>query len=229
MNKIRKNNKTDFMKKDILDPGVNRGSKTEKFFSVAILFLIIIAIGAFAILRSDIGIDADLLRGQISPFSEENDQKEASNQEQEDEDINTEEEFAENNNNQDISLEDEETGQEEQIEELFAQEVLPIENVGYDELLVDGNYKMKASVGDGLTHLARRALRNHLEEFDASDLTAEHAVYIEDYVQKNLSHPTGWLQLDEVVEIPEDLINEAIQSSYNLTDYQLENLSQYTR
>ena len=45
----------------------------------------------------------------------------------------------------------------------------------------------QAERGNGKTHLARRALAHYLEKNTDSSLTAEHKVYIEDYLQKNIS------------------------------------------
>ncbi|KKP64787.1 MAG: hypothetical protein UR60_C0015G0012 [Candidatus Moranbacteria bacterium GW2011_GWF2_34_56] len=44
-----------------------------------------------------------------------------------------------------------------------------------------------AQQGDGTTHLARKALANYLEKNADSSLTAEHKIYIEDYLRKNIS------------------------------------------
>ncbi len=217
MYKIKQNNKINFMKKDILDPGGSRGSKKEKFFSMVILFLIIVAIGGFAILRSDVGVVPEFLRGQLSPPSEE--LEEGSETE---ENLKSEDEFS-------VDQIDQNNSEEIQTPERSEGEILTNIPTNQEEILIGGVYSMRANHGEGLTHLTRRAFNNHLEEIGGENLTAEHAVYIEDYIQKNLNHSTGWLHLDEIVEISEDLIDEAIGLSYNLTDSQLQNLSQYIR
>lgn len=91
------------------------------------------------------------------------------------------------------------------------------------------SYKEFARKGDGLTHLARRALTSYMEEENVQ-LSPEERIYIEDYVQKRLApEKTGLrhLEIGEEVEISMDLIEEAMQSAKQLTPTQTQNLSQY--
>ena len=89
-------------------------------------------------------------------------------------------------------------------------------------------YSETAAKGEGLTHLARRALRSYLENNPQSfHLTSEHKVYIEDYLSKKMGG--GWLRLGQKVEFSQNLIKEAIQRSEALTPLQLKNLKQYSR
>ena len=46
----------------------------------------------------------------------------------------------------------------------------------------------QAERGNGSTHLARRALAHYLEKNPDSSLSAEHKIYIEDYLRKNVGH-----------------------------------------
>ena len=88
-------------------------------------------------------------------------------------------------------------------------------------------YAEKAEKGEGLTHLARRALNKYLQEnFQDFEVTAEHKVYAEDYIVKKLG--SGWLELGQEVEISVELIEEAINSSAELSPEQLDNLTQYS-
>jgi type II secretory ATPase GspE/PulE/Tfp pilus assembly ATPase PilB-like protein len=89
------------------------------------------------------------------------------------------------------------------------------------------SYKFAAQRGEGLTHLARKALKRYLTE-EATDLhlTPEHKVYIEDYIQKRLGG--RWLRLGEEVEISFDLIKEGIDASQKLKAQDLENLKKYS-
>jgi len=88
-------------------------------------------------------------------------------------------------------------------------------------------YKEIAEVGEGITHLARKALKQYLEEKGSDlDLTPEHKIFIEDYIQNHIGD--RWLNLGEEITISEDLIVEAINQSRNLTTQQLENLKQYS-
>ncbi len=88
------------------------------------------------------------------------------------------------------------------------------------------DYEEEASFGDGLTHLARKSLSRYLQENEINDLTVEHKIYIEDYIQKKLGSQN--LSLGEKVTIPYSLVSEAVNNSRNLTESQLNNLEQYS-
>lgn len=88
-------------------------------------------------------------------------------------------------------------------------------------------YAEEAKWGEGITHLARRALKEYLEDNPQSfNVTPEHKVYIEDELAKKMGG--NWLQLGETVEFSDDLLKEAIQKAETLTPQQLENLTQYS-
>lgn len=84
-----------------------------------------------------------------------------------------------------------------------------------------------ADKGNGQTHLARRALANYLEKNPDSSLTAEHKIYIEDFLRKN-SGFTGKVFVGTSIEFSKDKIKEAIESSEKLSDNQLKNLEKYS-
>lgn len=89
-------------------------------------------------------------------------------------------------------------------------------------------YEQIAQPGDGITHLARKALKEYLaEKGQGLNLTPEHKIYIEDYMQKK----TGdfWLQVGQKITFSQELIEEAIQKAQNLTPEQLQNLTQYSQ
>jgi len=89
-------------------------------------------------------------------------------------------------------------------------------------------YLEKAEKGEGLTHLARRVLRKHLQaNLQDFEVTAEHKVYAEDYIAKKLG--SGWLELGQEVEFSLELIEEAIERSADLSQQQLDNLTQYSQ
>ncbi len=89
-------------------------------------------------------------------------------------------------------------------------------------------YLETAAKGEGLTHLARRALRSYLKDHPLPFyLTPERKIYIEDYLAKKKGG--GWLKLGQKVEFSQDLIKEAIEMSEQLTPSQLENLKQYSQ
>lgn len=83
-----------------------------------------------------------------------------------------------------------------------------------------------AGKGDGSTHLARRALANYLEKNQDSTLTAEHKIYIEDYLRKNVSHKGG-VYVGTSIEFNNNLIQDAIAKSKTLNEKQLTNLHKY--
>jgi len=83
----------------------------------------------------------------------------------------------------------------------------------------------KAIKGDGVTHLARRAIKDYLKD-NPHELTNEHKVYVEDYIKDNIgSRP---LEVGEEVSFSEDSIKEAINASLQLTPEQLKILEKYS-
>jgi hypothetical protein len=83
----------------------------------------------------------------------------------------------------------------------------------------------KAAKGDGVTHLARRALKDYLED-NPQELTNEHKIYIEDYLKDKVGPRP--LEVDEEITFSEDLIKEAIDASLELNPEQLKNLEKYS-
>ncbi len=227
------------MRKDIIDPGSGEGFKNEKFFSIAILILIIIAIGGFAIVRSDADFDLPALGGE-EPAEEEMIEESAEEDPEGEqvpvgagEDEEDTEEDPEGEQVPDGAGEDEED-MEEDVDEgetgiAHIEEDEREEAVLGEEAAEGPSYGVTAQQGDGLTHVARRALEGHLQTRGGGEnLTAEHKVFIEDYIQKNLDHSTGWLQFGETVEVPVELVEEAVEEAEQLNEEQLQNLSQYT-
>jgi hypothetical protein len=99
---------------------------------------------------------------------------------------------------------------------------------GKVESVLPKNYEEEAKPGEGITHLARRALKEYLTEKGQNlNLTPEHKVFIEDYLQKK----TGdyWLQVGQKLTFSEELIKEAIEKAQGLTQEQLQNLTQYSQ
>ncbi|HAV11296.1 MAG TPA: hypothetical protein DCX32_02005 [Candidatus Moranbacteria bacterium] len=91
----------------------------------------------------------------------------------------------------------------------------------------ESSFVETAVKGDGVTHLARRALANYLEKNPDSALTKEHKIYIEDYLRKNVGfqervHP------GTTIEFSKELIQNAIGQSKNLNEKQLQNLQKYS-
>ena len=89
----------------------------------------------------------------------------------------------------------------------------------------DNSFVETASKGDGMTRLARRALANYLEKNPDSALTAEHKIYIEDYLRKNVAKKG--VRIGTTVEFSKNLIQNAVSKSKTLNERQLQNLHKY--
>lgn len=89
----------------------------------------------------------------------------------------------------------------------------------------NGTIIEKTAPGEGITHLARRALKNYIKD-NPENITNEHKIYIEDYMKDSIgSRP---LEVGEEITFSEDLIKEAINASLELTPEQLNNLEKYS-
>ena len=99
------------------------------------------------------------------------------------------------------------------------------EEVEVEESVITGDYVEQAQSGEGLTHLARRAVGTHLKETKSS-LNSEQRIFAEDYIQKELGG--GPLMLGQEVSISQDLVAEAISLAKELTPEQEHNLEQYS-
>ena len=80
--------------------------------------------------------------------------------------------------------------------------------------------------GDSTTKLARRALANYLEKNPDATLTAEHKIYIEDFLRRQV--PNHRISIGESREFTKDMIAKAIEKSKGLSDKQLKNLEKYS-
>ena len=85
---------------------------------------------------------------------------------------------------------------------------------------------VSAARGDGYTHLARRALAEYLDKTGSQELQVEHKIYIEDYLQKNISEKQP-LNPGDSASFSQGDIQVAIDAALALTDNQVKNLSQY--
>jgi len=118
--------------------------------------------------------------------------------------------------------------QEEAVEEEAPEEIALEEGELEIVLPEEKNYLEVAERGEGITHLARRALKEYLSENSQNfDVTPEHKVYIEDYLTKQKGG--HWLNLEETMEFSGDSIQEAIDEAETLTPEQLENLTQFSQ
>lgn len=112
-----------------------------------------------------------------------------------------------------------------------AEEKLPealVREVSRTQAAEEGKYTEKAEKGEGITHLARKALKKYLQEQDQPfKVTPEHKVFVEDYMAKKLGG--RWLKLGETLEFSENLLKEALAKAEKLTPEQLTNLTQYSQ
>lgn len=83
-----------------------------------------------------------------------------------------------------------------------------------------------AQSGNGYTHLARRALAEYLDTTGNQGLKIEHKIFAEDYLQKKITDRQSLHSGDEV-NFAQDQIQESIDAALQLTDAQVNNLSQY--
>jgi hypothetical protein len=83
-----------------------------------------------------------------------------------------------------------------------------------------------AAKGDGSTILARRAIANYLEKNPDSSLTAEHKIYMEDLLRRQVKD--GRMKIGDKREFSKDMIAKAIEKSKSLNEKQLKNLQKYS-
>ncbi len=87
-------------------------------------------------------------------------------------------------------------------------------------------YTETTQAGEGVTHLARRALHGYLSDRGITDLTAEHKVFIEDYLAKNSG--ASALEIGNTRTFETATLDQAIAAARALTPSQLQNLQQYS-
>lgn len=87
-------------------------------------------------------------------------------------------------------------------------------------------YKVTAEKGEGITHLARKALAQYLSENSDSEVTALHKIYIEDYLQNKIG--SQGIEVGHAETISKASIQEAIAASKNLSQASLDNLKKYS-
>ncbi len=136
---------------------------------------------------------------QQEEYVEENDQQVAQNNEQQKE--------TKNNN-------------EQQTQEIKVQDTNTVESDSE-------NYKVTAVKGDGITHLARKALDKYLSENKDEEITNLHKIYIEDYLQNRIGSKKIEIGYEETFS--KKLIEEAIVSSKELSQASLDNLKKYVQ
>lgn len=89
-------------------------------------------------------------------------------------------------------------------------------------------YTETAVFGDGITHLARRALEEYMQETgDGADLAKEKKIYIEDYMQNRTGSEK--INIGHQETFSESLIKEAISNANNLSEKSLKNIAKYIK
>ena len=110
-------------------------------------------------------------------------------------------------------------------EQTIDQEQPPIEEIIPASRIESENIIEKTAPGEGITHLARRALKNHLEG-RPQELTNEHKVFVEDYLKDKIGSKS--LEVGEEIAFSQNLIEEAIDASSNLSPEELKVLEEYS-
>ncbi len=89
-------------------------------------------------------------------------------------------------------------------------------------------YTEIAVFGNGITHLARRALEEYIQETgDGANLSKEKKIYIEDYMQNRTG--SDKINIGHQETFSESLIKEAIFNANNLSEKSLENIKKYIK
>lgn len=117
-------------------------------------------------------------------------------------------------------------------EEVAIKEETPSNDVKTEEVKEEtvqasgDGYEIVANKGEGITHLARRALEQYIKENADNDITSLHKVYIEDYLQNKIGN--DGIEIGHKEFFSKSLIQEAITSSKKLSDKSLNNLKKYS-
>jgi len=203
------------MSEDFINLEKKPGGKKDITLSMIVIALIFIFVFGFVVFKEHSA--REIISTASDKIAEEVEELFAPRAEREEEKEEEEEEAEE-----DVVEEEEET-----VEDIFSRPYnFDIEVEETEERKV---YTKEAQRGDGLTHLARRAITEYMNE-EGVTLSAEERIYVEDYVQKRLSPERGeprFLEIGEEVEISQELIEEGVQEAENLMPAQKSNLTQY--
>lgn len=86
---------------------------------------------------------------------------------------------------------------------------------------------VSAGSGDGVTHLARQALKEYIKTDSSVKLSAEQKIYIEDYLKDKTSSQK--LAIGNSKNFSKDMIKQAIEASQKLNEKQIQNLGKYVK
>lgn len=81
-----------------------------------------------------------------------------------------------------------------------------------------------AAKSEGVTHLARRAIKKYLGSTQ-ENLSTEQKIYAEDYLAKKTGKKV--LEIGEKIEFSTELVKQSIEKAKGLNQKQIENLSKY--
>lgn len=84
-----------------------------------------------------------------------------------------------------------------------------------------------AGTGDGVTHLARQALREYLKADAGVTLNVEQKIFVEDYLKDRTA--SARLAVGEGKNFSKDTIKQAIEAAQKLNENQIKNLSRYAQ
>lgn len=91
----------------------------------------------------------------------------------------------------------------------------------------DDQIMVMAGTGDGVTHLARQALREYLKADAGVSLNAEQKVFVEDYLKDRTA--SARLAVGEGKNFSKDTIKQAIDAAQKLNENQIKNLGKYAQ
>lgn len=93
-----------------------------------------------------------------------------------------------------------------------------------------GMIRVEAQPGDGITHLARRAIQDHLKRKNPGfEVTKEQKIYMEDALKDaELAKRTGTLHAGDELSFSEDAIRQVAERARTLTSSQLEHLKKFS-
>jgi len=91
----------------------------------------------------------------------------------------------------------------------------------------DDQIVVLAGTGDGVTHLARQALREYLKVDAGVTLNAEQKVFVEDYLKDRTK--SSRLAVGEGKNFSKEAIKQAIDAAQKLNENQIKNLSKYAQ
>ena len=86
-------------------------------------------------------------------------------------------------------------------------------------------YTVTAAAGDGITHLARKAIAQYLSENADSGITAVHKIYAEDYLQNMVGNQR--IKVGHQETFSKASIAEAIGAAQQLSQKSLDHLKKY--